>query len=165
MSVGPDSMSVTIRQIVPADIDAVLVLMRELAEYEGLSHYFQLTREALARYCFTTPARLDILVAVREESLVGYAAYMTQLSPWAGREYLFVDDVYVAASERGRGVGALLMKRIGEIGTDRGMDVRWHVETENVSAQKFYRSLGSQLRSRFIAYWSQESIRSYTSGA
>ena len=158
-------MSVTVRHAVPADVDAVLVLMRELADHEGLAHYFQLTREALARYCFTTPTRLEILVAVREESLVGYATCMTQLSPWAGREYLFVDDVYVVDSRRGRGVGALLMKRIGEIATDRDMDVRWHVETENSSAQKFYRSLGAELRSRFIAYWSQGSIRAYMSGA
>jgi GNAT superfamily N-acetyltransferase len=154
-------MSVTVRHAVPADLEAVLVLMRELAEHEGLSQYFQLTHETLARYCFTAPARLEIVVAVSEQSVVGYATYMPQLSPWAGREYLFVDDVYVAAPQRGRGVGALLMQRIGEIATGRDMDVRWHVETDNSSAQKFYRSLGAELRSRFIAYWSQESIRSH----
>jgi GNAT superfamily N-acetyltransferase len=152
-------MSITVRHAIAADLEAVLRLMRELAEHEGLSQYFQLTHEALTRYCFTTPARLEILVAV-EEGIVGYATCMPQLSPWAGREYLFVDDVYVMASHRSRGVGALLMIRIGEIALDRGMDVRWHVETGNVSAQKFYRSLGAELRSRFIAYWPQESIRS-----
>jgi GNAT superfamily N-acetyltransferase len=155
---GTEAMPITVRDAIAADIAAVLRLMRELAEHEGLSQYFQLTHETLTRYCFTTPARLDVLVAVEEEGIVGYATYMPQLSPWAGREYLFVDDVYVVTTQRSRGVGALLMKRIGEIALDRGMDVRWHVETENSSAQKFYRSLGAELRSRFIAYWSQESI-------
>ncbi len=153
-------MSVTVRQAIPADVEAVLVLMRELAEHEGISHYFQLTSETLTLYCFAAPARLEILVAVGEEGVIGYATYMVQLSPWAGREYLFVDDVYVAASQRGRGVGGLLMQRIGEVAVEREMDVRWHVETENIAAQKFYRSLGAEMRSRFIAYWSQESIRS-----
>jgi GNAT superfamily N-acetyltransferase len=157
---GARTMSVAVRHAVPADIEAVLVLMRELAEHEGLSGYFRLTKETLARYCFDAPARLEILVAVGEAGVIGYATYMAQLSPWAGREYLFVDDVYVAASQRGRGVGGLLMQRIGEVATEREMDVRWHVETENTSAQKFYEALGAELRSRFIAYWSQESIRS-----
>jgi ribosomal protein S18 acetylase RimI-like enzyme len=155
-------MSVAVRPAVPADVEAVLVLMRELAEHEGHSQYFHLTPETLTRYCFTTPARLELMVAVTEEGIVGYATSMPQLSPWAGRDYLFVDDVYVLASQRGRGVGTLLMKRIGEIATARDMDVRWHVETDNASAQKFYRSLGAELRIRFIAYWTRESIRSHT---
>jgi len=153
---------ITIRPAEPPDVDAVLRLMRELAEHEQLSQYFQLTHETLTRYCFTAPARLEILVAVADEGIVGYATYMAQLSPWAGREYLFVDDVYVVASQRSSGVGSLLMKRIGEIATQRGMDVRWHVETDNIAAQKFYRALGAELRSRFIAYWSQDAMRSYT---
>jgi GNAT superfamily N-acetyltransferase len=155
-------MAITIRHAEPPDADAVLSLMRELADHERHSQYFRLTHDALTRYCFTTPARLEVLVAVCEEGIVGYASYMAQLSPWAGREYLFVDDVYVVASRRGSRVGSLLMKRIGEIATQREMDVRWHVETDNASAQKFYRSLGAELRSRFIAYWSQESMRAYT---
>lgn len=150
---------ITIRDAQPADVDAVLRLLRELAEHEQLSQYFQLTAETLAQYCFTAPARLEVLVAVVDEEIVGCATFMAQLSPWAGREYLFLDDVYVIASQRGSGVGSLLMKRIGEIATERDMEVRGHVENDNVAAQKFYRALGAQLRSKFIAYWSQDAIR------
>lgn len=154
-------MTITIRPAVPADLDAVLVLMRELAEHEGHLRYFHLTHDVLARYCFGAPARLGMLVAAAEdEGIAGYATYLPQLSPWAGREYLFVDDVYVHASQRGRGVGALLMKRIGEIAVEGEMDVRWHVETGNTGAQKFYRSLGAELRDRLIAYWTPEAIES-----
>jgi ribosomal protein S18 acetylase RimI-like enzyme len=152
-------MTITVRPALPADVDAALVLMRELAEHEGHLQYFHLTPEALTGYCFTAPARLGMLVAAEDEVVVGYATYLAQLSPWTGREYLFVDDVYVAAPHRSRGVGALLMKRIGEIAVERDVDVRWHVETDNTSAQKFYRSLGAELRSRFIAYWTPEAIR------
>ena len=127
-----------------------------------MSQYFLLTRDALLRYCFTTPVRLEMIVAVDDEEVVGYATYMAQLSPWAGRDYLFVDDVYVVARRRGSGVGALLMKRIGETAARRDMAVRWHVETNNVSAQKFYRSIGAELKGKFIAYWLPEAIRSYS---
>lgn len=42
-----------------------------------------------------------------------YATYLWQFSPWAGREYLFVDDVYVGEESRGSGVGLQLMERRG----------------------------------------------------
>ena len=85
-------MSITVRDAIAADIEAVLGLMRELAEHEGLSQYFQLTHETLTRYCFTTPARLHVLVAVQEEGIVGYATYMPQLSPWAGSDGVRVEQ-------------------------------------------------------------------------
>jgi ribosomal protein S18 acetylase RimI-like enzyme len=153
-------MDITVRPAVPADAAAVLALMRELAEHEGLSQYFHLTLESLTRYCFTAPARLELLVAAGD-GVVGYVAFMAQLSPWAGRDYLYVDDVYVAADHRGTGAGSLLMKRIGEIAMERDMDVRWHVEAENIGAQKFYGSIGAELRSRFTAYWSREAIATH----
>ena len=154
-------MTITVRHALPSDADAVLTLMRELAEHEELAQYFRLTRDALIRFCFDAPPRMEILVAVEGETVVGYASFMTQLSPWAGRDYMFLDDLYVVPRLRGSGAGSLLMKRIGEIAIERDGDVRWHVETENVSAQKFYRAIGAQLRGKFIAYWMGDAIEGY----
>jgi GNAT superfamily N-acetyltransferase len=156
-------MTITIRHALPSDADAVLALMRELSEHEELSEYFHLTRDALLRYCFDAPPRLEILVAVDGETIVGYATWMAQLSPWAGRDFMFLDDLYVTARMRGSGIGALLMKRIGEIAVQRDVEVRWHVQTENVAAQKFYQSMGAELRSRFVAYWMREAIVRFSS--
>ena len=84
---------------------------------------------------------------------------MYQFSPWAGREYLFVDDVYVNEDSRGAGIGSQLMKRIAVLALERDVDVRWHVETINSPAQRFYGALGAALRDKFIAYWSQDAMR------
>lgn len=51
------------------------------------------------------------------------------------------------------------MQRVGAIALERDVDVRWHVELENVPAQKFYRSLGAELRDRYTAYWVRDAIR------
>jgi GNAT superfamily N-acetyltransferase len=152
-------MTITIRYAEPADVEAVLQLMMGLAEHEGLSQYLVLTAESLAHYCFADPVRLDLLVAVSDEEIVGYATLLPQLSPWAGREYLFLDDLYIVPARRGAGIGSLLMDRIATIALDRDMDVRWHVETANTSAQTFYTSLGAELRDRFIAYWTLDAMR------
>ena len=152
-------MQIEIRDAGPDDLQAVLELMRDLADHEGLLEYFQLTRDALAECCLREPKRFHLLVATSGAAVVGYATYMFQFSPWAGREYLFLDDLYVAEAARNAGLGRRLMLRVGEAAIERDVDVRWHVESVNQAAQKFYAGLGAQLRDKFIAYWSPEAIR------
>jgi len=102
------------------------------------------------------PKRFHVLVATSGTAVIGYATYMFQFSPWAAREYLFLNDIYVADEVRQGGVGTRLMHRVAEIALDHGVDVRWHVETDNRSAQRSYGRSGAELRDRFIAYWSRK---------
>lgn len=152
-------MKVSIRSGEPRDVDVVLSLMRQLAEHEGLGQFFELTSEALSQSCFARPRRIELIVAETEGEIVGYATCMFQFSPWMGRDYMFVDDLYVRDELRGLGIGSRLMRHVGALALEHGVSVRWHVETENRSAQRFYRSLGAELRERVIAYWATESIR------
>ncbi len=153
------SVDVSIRSAEPRDVDAVLKLMSELAAHEGLSQFFVLSAEALHQFCFESPRRIELIVAERGEGIVGYATLLTQLSPWMGREYLFLDDLYVSEAARSSGIGLRLMKHVGALAVERGLDMRWHVEVGNEPAQKFYRALGAELREQLIAYWSIETIR------
>jgi len=139
-------------------VNAVLHLMRSLAEHEGHLQYFALDQESLRRFCFDIPRRMELLVAEDEGAIVGYASYMAQFSPWAMQDYLYLDDLYVSEAARARGVGSLLMRHLGTIALERGIGVRWHVESAS-QAQNFYRSLGAELRERFSAYWSLDAIR------
>jgi ribosomal protein S18 acetylase RimI-like enzyme len=155
---------VNVRSGEPRDFDAVLSLMRELAEHEGLVQFFELTSETLHQACFAEPRRVELIVAETERAetdgeIVGYATCMLQFSPWMGRDYLFLDDLYVREDARGLGIGSRLLRHIGSLALERGVSVRWHVEMENRSAQKLYRALGAELREKLIAYWSEESIR------
>jgi len=143
------------------DLAAVLALMAELAEHEGVRQYLTLTPDALAECVLGEPKRFHVLVAAEDDAVAGYASYLFHFAPWAAREYLYLDDLYVAAPHRGRGVGALLMRRIAEIALERDVDARWHIELANHGAQKFYRSLGAELRDRFTTYWSREAMRAH----
>lgn len=158
-------MAVSIRSGESGDVDAVLSLMRRLAEHEGLAHFFELTSDVLHQACFGHSPRIELIVAESDGEIVGYATCMFQFSPWAGREYLFLDDLYVRDAGRGLGIGSMLMKRVGALALERGVDVRWHVERENRSAQKFYRALGAQLKEKLIAYWLPEAIRAQDDAA
>jgi GNAT superfamily N-acetyltransferase len=141
------------------DVDAVLALMHRFAGDEGLLAYVEVTHDSLIESCLREPKRFHLLVAAADDAVVGYATYLFQFSPWLAREYLFIDDLYVAAAKRGMGIGLLLMQRVAAIALERGVDARWHVEVANRSAQKFYNALGAELRDRFVAYWSREAMR------
>jgi GNAT superfamily N-acetyltransferase len=152
-------MPVIIRDAALADLPAVLDLMGELADHDGVRQYLALTAESLAACYLGEPRRFHVVVAAADNAVVGYATFLFQFSPWIAREYLFLDDLYVAATHRGRGIGALLMRRVAEAALERDVDARWHIETVNGPAQEFYRALGAELRDRFIAYWSREAMR------
>jgi len=137
---------------------SVLSLMRQLAEHEGHGQFFELTSEALHQACFAPPRRIELVVAETEGEIVGYATSLLQFSPWMGRDYLFLDDLYVRDEVRGLGIGSRLMRHVGALALEHGVSVRWHVEIENRSAQRLYRALGAELREKLIAYWSTESI-------
>ncbi len=156
---------VTIRNGEPRDVDAVLSLMRQLAEHEGLSQFFLLTSEALHQACFGKPRRMELIVAETKGEIVGYATLLIQFSPWMGRDYLFLDDLYVRDEVRGLGIGTRLLRQVGALALERGADVRWHVEMENRSAQKLYRALGAELKEKFIAYWLPDAIRAQIDAA
>lgn len=152
-------MNVLIRGAEPRDIPAVLALMEQLAAHEGLSQYFQINSEALTRCCFEPPRRVHLIVAEQANEIVGYATCLLQFSPWIGNDYLFLDDLYVSETVRGQGVGSLLMRQVGQLALERGVDVRWHVDPENRAAQKFYSSMGAVLKTKLIAYWQPDAIR------
>jgi len=150
---------VNVRDAELADVPAVLALMAELAEHEGLRQYFTLTPELLAQFSLGEPKRFHVVVATADAAVVGYATYLFQFHPWTAHEYLFVDDVYVASSHRGHGVGTMLMDRVAAIAVEHDVHARWHVELTNRRAQDFYTVLGAELRDRFTAYWSREAMR------
>jgi len=132
--------------------------MLQLADHEGLVRYFQLTHDTLMECCLREPKRCYFLDAASGTAVVGYATYMFQFSPWL-RASICSSTIYVAEEARKSGVGRCLMRRVAQIALDRDVDVRWHVETNNLPAQKFYAGLGAELRDRFIAYWSRDAIR------
>lgn len=81
----------------------------------------------------------DVLVAVRERRIVGAAVIFRRLGSDIARLY----SIAVAASERGNGIGALLLDAVEQSAHRQGSRrLRLEVRSDNVAAQRLYESNG-----------------------
>jgi len=93
----------------------------------------------------TDPADFVALLAERGAQAVGLCLYFYSFSSWRGRRGVYVQDIYVADSERGTGLGRRLMAEAARRAAAAGASyLRLAVDRENQAAQDFYRSIGMQ---------------------
>ncbi|MDB4970705.1 MAG: acetyltransferase domain protein, partial [Myxococcales bacterium] len=85
-------------------------------------------------------------VAETRGTIIGYALYFFTYSTFLAQPSLYLEDLYVEPSARGRGLGARFMRTLAAEALRRGCGrFEWTVLSWNVRAQKFYRSLGAEL--------------------
>ena len=101
------------------------------------------TPEVLRRDGFGPDAKFHALVAEREGALVAFALYYWTYSSWRGAQRLHLEDIFIAESERGQGIGRRLLAALRQIATDRGaVAISLRVEADNNSARRFYAAMG-----------------------
>ncbi|PMS19442.1 GNAT family N-acetyltransferase [Trinickia dabaoshanensis] len=133
-----------IREATPLDVTGMLGLMRELAEFEKLTHLFVATEETLGEALFGPHPAAEALVAEREGKIVGYALFFQNFSTFLGRRGLYLEDLYVQPTLRGGGLGTALLRRVAAIAVERQCGrFEWSVLDWNQSAIDFYTKMGA----------------------
>lgn len=144
--------------VVPAEsvhVDAVAALLDELntyygeAEVESLDVRVRQINEAL----FGDPPLAYAVLALDADALVGLATY-SFLWPAVGlTRSLYLKELYVAETARGRGVGRLLMDRLVDVGIANSCSrIEWTTDRANADAQRFYDRMGSGQNGNKIFY-------------
>ncbi|AOK46460.1 GCN5 family acetyltransferase [Burkholderia sp. MSMB617WGS] len=145
MSAAADE-TIAIRAAAAADVPAMLALMRELAEFEKLTHLFVATEANLADALFGARPSVEALVAENGGAIVGYALYFHNYSTFLGRRGLYLEDLYVQPSQRGTGLGTQLLRRLAAIAVERRCGrFEWTVLDWNQPAIDFYRKMGADV--------------------
>jgi GNAT superfamily N-acetyltransferase len=135
----------SIRQATEADIPALLGLIRELSEYEKLSHLVVATEESYRQALFGARPVAEALMAFYEGEPVGYAIYFPSFSTFLGRAGLYLEDIYVRPQTRGKGIGKKLFAAVARIARDRDCGrFEWCVLKWNTPAIEFYQALGAE---------------------
>lgn len=137
-----------IRPATPADVPALVQLIRELAAYERLEHLVQATPEKLLPQLFgPRPAAEAVVAALAPEGPpVGFALFFHNFSTFLAQPGLYLEDLYVQPAHRARGVGKALLQHLGALAVARGCGrFEWSVLDWNQDAIAFYRRMGATL--------------------
>ena len=126
------------------DLPVILELIKALAEYEHLSGEVVATEELLEVTLFGLNSPAEVQIAFDKKQTLGFALYFRTVSTFLGRPGIYLEDLYVRESARGKGVGKALLRRIAqrtrEIGGGR---LEWSVLNWNEPSIKFYQKMGA----------------------
>ena len=144
-------MTILIRSATPEDGPLILSFIRELADYERLLHEVKITPSDIDAMLFCEAPKAFCDIAEAEGEPVGFAFWFYNLSTFEGRHGLYLEDLYVRPSARGRGVGKALLASLAKrcVAENLGR-LEWAVLDWNVSAQAFYDSLGATTQSQWV---------------
>ncbi|HNJ83772.1 MAG TPA: GNAT family N-acetyltransferase [Piscinibacter sp.] len=133
-----------LRAAEPRDVNAIVGLIGELAEFEKLSHLLQVTPETLHPHLFGERPVVEAQVAQLDGEVVGFALFFTNFSTFLSKPGLYLEDLYVRPALRGRGIGEALLSRLAAIAVERGYGrFEWSVLDWNSNAIRFYEKMGA----------------------
>ena len=146
-----ESLILLIRASAISDVPLLLSFFREFAEYERQPGAVVIEEEMLIRDGFGARPKFRSLIAEWDGQAIGYALFFDIYSSFKGSG-IFLEDLFVRETFRGRGIGRALLSHLARIARQEGSyGIRWEVLGWNESAIKFYKSLGGQ----FFGEWKQ----------
>ena len=126
------------------DVPMLLSFIKELAEYEKLSHLVVATEEVLKRSLFGENPRAEAVIAYYQDHAAGFALFFQNFSTFLGRAGIYLEDLYVQPAMRGKGIGRALLAHLAGVARSRDCGrLEWAVLDWNEPAIRFYRSLGA----------------------
>jgi GNAT superfamily N-acetyltransferase len=136
--------TVKIKKAKKKDVPLILSLIKELAEFEKLSHEVVSTEKDLRNSLFGKKKYAEVLLAYYDNEPVGMALFFHNYSTFEGKPGIYLEDLYVKPAFRGKGLGkALFLKLIKIAGKRKCGRVEWAVLDWNQSAIDFYSKLGA----------------------
>ena len=132
------------------DTEAILGLIRELAEYEKEPDAVVNTAQSLAKDLFDDAICSALVYEIPEKGVIGFALYYFGYSTWKGKT-LYLEDFYVQPEFRQNGIGEILFNAVLEVAKkEKVLRMDWQVLAWNKPAINFYKKQGAHLDSEWI---------------
>ncbi|GGF17236.1 N-acetyltransferase [Aliidongia dinghuensis] len=141
-----------LRDATPDDVPVILALIRELAAFEREPDAVVATEADLLRDGFGPEKRFGCRVAELDDRVVGFALWFFSYSTWLGRAGIYLEDLYVAESARGHGIGRRLIIDMAQLAVRHGAQRLDLAVLDWNPARGFYERLGIKHRSDWLPY-------------
>lgn len=136
---------INIRPAERDDCPRILELVHELAAYEKAPDEVTISSEHFADSGFGRNPVWWAFVAEDETQVVAFALYYIRFSTWKGQR-IYLEDIVVTQSMRGKGIGKMLFDRLIEEGKARKFQgMNWQVLEWNEPAKNFYKKFNAEL--------------------
>jgi GNAT superfamily N-acetyltransferase len=132
------------------DLPRVLELVKELALYEKALNEVTNTVTGMEEDGFGPNPIYGFFVAEDDQAIVGLSLYYYRYSTWKGKR-LYLEDVIVTESYRGKGLGKLLFERTMQFALDQNCTgMMWQVLDWNEPAIEFYKKYSARLDGEWL---------------
>ena len=135
---------ITIRIATEQDLPAILdiyneVILNTTAVYDYLPHTLEMRKEW---YAAKLKDNYPVFVAEEGSRLVGFSSY-GPFRAWAAYKYTVENSIYIASSERGKGIGKLLLTPLIDAAKERGLHaIVAGIDASNEASIKLHKALG-----------------------
>lgn len=135
------------------DVPLILGFIRELAEYEKLSHQVVADEAQLAANLFGPRPYAEVLIGEVDGEPAGFALFFHNFSTFLGKPGIYLEDLYVRPAVRGSGLGKALLVELARLAVSRGCGrLEWAVLDWNAPAIGFYQRLGARAQDDWTGY-------------
>lgn len=137
-------MDLEIRPATEADVPLILHFIKELAEYERLSHEVSATEETLKESLFGERRTAEVVLGYVGDDPASFALFFHNFSTFLGKPGIYLEDLYVRPEFRRAGIGRAMLVYLANLAKERGCGrLEWWVLDWNEPAIRFYKTLGA----------------------
>jgi len=156
-----------IRPASPEDSGRIVEMIRELADYERLTHVCRAEPVRLAEHLCGASRHAEVVLADWEGSPAAFALFFHTFSTFECAPSLYLEDLFVRPPFRRRGIGRALLRHLAGLAVDRGCRrMEWAVLDWNQSAVDFYLELGARAMDEWTVFrLDGEALRRMAGGA
>ena len=149
----PNPSDFTVRPATVNDVAIILALIKDLAEYEHLSHEVEATEEDLHRYLFGDRPVAEALIGEHAGTAVSFALFFYNFSTFLGKPGIYLEDLYVKPAYRKNGFGRRMLAHIARLAKEHNCGrFEWSVLDWNEPAIRTYDRLNARPMKEWILY-------------
>lgn len=136
----------------PEDVSLILKFIRELADYEKMSHEVVATEEALMESLFERKMA-EVIIGEYRNKPVAFALFFHNYSTFLGKPGIYLEDLYVKPEIRGIGIGKVMLSFLAKLAIQRKCGrLEWWCLDWNEPSIQFYKHLGAVPMDEWTVY-------------
>mgnify|MGYP005616400175 FL=1 len=146
-------MPLKIREAILEDSQTIFDFIMELAIYEKLPNAVKTTVKEIKNSIFAQNSTVKALICEEDGIAIGFAVYFYNYSTWLGKKGIYLEDLYVNESKRGKGAGKAMIKYLAKKAISENCGrFEWACLDWNTPSREFYESLGAVALNEWIGY-------------